>query len=369
MVCKSGRLRWFWVIASAWFLTMLVLPASFFAHHAYGAPKGGGSSPPEATSQIYFYYANAIHQMSADGSGKSQVLANGEFGRPSSRTYGGLRWWLTLEVVDLNTERQELFAFNELGETVQLTDTTVAGFRLEGTPQWSADRQDTFVSLHARVDPGIEDRGGEDVIRLPLHGEDIAAIGAGLLPRLTGDDCEFVLPPSPNRPELRSMYAWSKDPLIFAYLRINYGSDGREIDRTIWVRMLPATAEGMPMDVPIYTAFGLSLPIGAWSPDGSRLLFNRYNSSVDRQIWTIKADGSGATKVLASNGTTFYDGYTWSPGGGELLIMSTKTSIDISKYQYQILRMPAGGGKLTSLTGDLPPTAHKGVSAWLPVRP
>lgn len=141
------------------------------------------------------------------------------------------------------------------------------------------------------------------------------------------------------------------------------------MSRTIWLRLLPENSCEEPLDVPIHTGSGLGLGTGAWSPDGARLSFNAYYNSVDWEVWTIKADGTNATKVLASTGTTNYGGHGWSPSGLELLIHSTKSSIDLSKYQYQLLRMPAKGGKLTALTGDLPPTSYKEAAAWLPLGP
>src|SRR5262245_7970155 len=62
---------------------------------AAGKPGGGGGGAHSST--ILYGYQNAIFRMYEDGSGKTQVLPAGVTGIPSSKVYGGSRWWLYLD--------------------------------------------------------------------------------------------------------------------------------------------------------------------------------------------------------------------------------------------------------------------------------
>jgi Tol biopolymer transport system component len=53
----------------------------------------------------------------------------------------------------------------------------------------------------------------------------------------------------------------------------------------------------------------------SWSPDGSKLLFTRVSMTMDTQIVTMNADGTGAEQYLASNFGTQYAQPEWSPDG------------------------------------------------------
>jgi len=54
-----------------------------------------------------------------------------------------------------------------------------------------------------------------------------------------------------------------------------------------------------------------------WSPDGQRIVYN-LNTSGQRDIWTIKPDGSGLLRV--TNDTKFERDAKWSPDGTRLIV-------------------------------------------------
>jgi Tol biopolymer transport system component len=57
-----------------------------------------------------------------------------------------------------------------------------------------------------------------------------------------------------------------------------------------------------------------------WSPDGSKLSYTIYpdlSASTDRDIWTVNADGAGATPLIA--GPTWDSSLSWSPSGDKVV--------------------------------------------------
>jgi hypothetical protein len=329
---------------------------------ATAAKPGGGGGGTTHTSTISYYFQGTHFQMFEDGASKTQVLPFGEDGNPSRKVYGGSRWWIRW--MEVGTEgRQELCAFRNDGTTVQVTDTATnpVVFLGGGLPRWSNDQLDSFVTFNAKVD--LE--GGVDkenyLFRLPVNVADFSAIGNGTKPRLTGDDMELVLDHPPGNQFQREWdYAWSSDPLQFAYIYSDDVNDNT-IAKTIVVRTL--TEDG-PIDVGIHSAFRMNFrngPADAWAPDGSRIAFMTSNGSDWGGVWTINPDGSNLVQVLRnSNLSTYFTG-GWSPNSSELLIghnrYSNKPKAGSSYWDKQLARMPAGGGQLTVLTSDLP-TAH-----------
>jgi hypothetical protein len=343
-----------------------------------GRPGGGGATH---TSTIVYSYQNAVYRMYEDGTGKTQVLPTGVAGIPSSKVYGGSRWWLTLADA-LGDGHAEIFAFREDGSPpVQLTACSPGGVypggNFQDPPSWSNDLQDTCVTINATADIEGDPTHHNYVIRLPIIGDIGWMESQGLLP-LTAADCEFILPAKPPNPgdpgQFAETYPWiytcSSDPSEVAYLVTNYRADGSTSGYTIWVRTLPDVPGDPPVDVPIYTAPKLKLYPFSWSHDGNRIAFYTYNTSTYGGTWTINPDGSGAVKVGSNSGTQNLYPNAWSPDSSELLLFTEKISIDISKYQYQLARMPAGGGRQTVLTGDLLATSQKSSAGkWFPLTP
>ena len=62
-----------------------------------------------------------------------------------------------------------------------------------------------------------------------------------------------------------------------------------------------------------------------WSPDGTKLAFNRNNGS-QRSIFVINPDGSGETFVVFTGTTTFPEP-VWSPDGGKIAYVSQTPTV------------------------------------------
>jgi len=56
---------------------------------------------------------------------------------------------------------------------------------------------------------------------------------------------------------------------------------------------------------------------GQWSPDGTKIVFNKFISSTQIQIWTMNADGSNKTLISDAAGQHIPAG--WSPNGQKIL--------------------------------------------------
>ena len=325
--------------------------SSAFAGKPGGGGGGGGGTTH--TSVIAFAYQNAMYEMYEDGSGKTQVLPAGVFGAPSSRIYGTSRWWLTTDL-DPVTGFSEIFAFREDGSAVQLTEFGPDGFIVPyppdgGTdqPRWSNDGLDRFFTVTG---------DNSTLWRVWVSGDEIAVIEADPTLRKTVADLEFIMGTYSKN------YAWSNLDSTFAHQEPDYDGNGAEISQTIWVRILPGTPQnpgGDPLDIPVYTGTKITLKPWSWSHDGSRIAFNQRNTSEWGGVWTIRPDGTGLLRVCTNSGTMNYYHQGWSPNSQELLIGTEKVTIDISKYQYQLVRMPATGGKQISLTSDLVSTRFK----------
>jgi TolB protein len=60
----------------------------------------------------------------------------------------------------------------------------------------------------------------------------------------------------------------------------------------------------------------------AWSPDGTRIVFEAYRDG-QPEIYVMNADGSGQARLTASDG---YDGQpVWSPDGKWIAFVSTRS--------------------------------------------
>jgi hypothetical protein len=102
-----------------------------------------------------------------------------------------------------------------------------------------------------------------------------------------------------------------------------------------------------------------------WSPDP---LTEKLCSGAGNELWTVRPDGSGATKVLAKTSKEYYGSPIWSPDGKHLVhsLVRPKGS-NASRY---LARTPSTGGTPVVLTNDLNPAfpmfAHWWVSNTAP---
>ncbi|HEX7248132.1 MAG TPA: hypothetical protein VF351_08540 [Actinomycetota bacterium] len=84
-----------------------------------------------------------------------------------------------------------------------------------------------------------------------------------------------------------------------------------------------------------------------WSPDGSRIAFQRGGSCINacRAIWVMNADGSGAVPLTGFTSGVVDSGPTWAPDGSAIAFASTR-----SGGVKHLFRVPVTGGAATQLT-------------------
>lgn len=332
--------------------------------------------PPPPAGKIYFTQLHTTYQMSPNGSGKvalglPSVLPTPGGGiqpvylLPSSRTYGGLRWWLTYqhtfdEAGDF--AGSEVFAYQEgNSQPVQVTAMAADNMWIPGiysstaSPRWSGDGLDSFISFIVRDNfdenaPNVRDH----LCRIWIDGDDIAAIAAGA-PPLTAGDFEFLFTDF----SLFS-YGWSSDPDVLAY-RSGLGSIG-----DIRVRVLGQDPENPVADYPIVVGVYGGLPSECWSPDDTRITFTTGNTQSWGGVWTVNADGSNLRQVATNTSKWTYGAQLWSPDGSQLLITTVQDRGPYNPRYYNLARMPAAGGTITVLTGDMNPEFGKTAKAWFP---
>jgi TolB protein len=95
----------------------------------------------------------------------------------------------------------------------------------------------------------------------------------------------------------------------------------------------------------------------SWSPDGSRLAYIGSEPTGGHSVWTVNADGTGATRVLRGE----WEQVAWSPDGATLLLAGFPLSQDSG--QYDLFAVGIDGGGLNQLT-DTPDFEH--FPAWSP---
>lgn len=87
-----------------------------------------------------------------------------------------------------------------------------------------------------------------------------------------------------------------------------------------------------------------------WSPDGTRIVFERQIDRDEAAVFVINADGSGLTQLTPSEG---YDGMpSWAPDGSHIIFVSNRSG------QYNIWRMNPDGSnpiKLNNIPYSMDP--------------
>lgn len=137
--------------------------------------------------------------------------------------------------------------------------------------------------------------------------------------------------------------AWSPDGTTIAFVR--------STPRTHRIMTVPATG-GEPVE--LVPAAGLD-PIDAvtWSPDGTRLAFVRSTQGEDgvmtgAALWTVAADGSGATRVADVD--RFASRIDWHPDGSQILVSTvtgtaTLTLVDLGTGGSTVIAHDATYGR------------------------
>lgn len=123
---------------------------------------------------------------------------------------------------------------------------------------------------------------------------------------------------------------------------------------------LHVTPTGDLTDASVVATGGAVYPFGSfssnpWSPDGTRLVLQRWDASGNSGIWVVNADGSGLTNVTTSPGADFFAG--WSPDGSRILFTTDRDG------NREIYVASADGSGATNLTED---PADDMMAVWVP---
>ena len=321
-----------------------------------GKPVPPPAPPPPGPGTICFRENAGSGQnvwgMASNGTAKSFLFSRDvpEIDEPSHLDYGGYRWWLT--TVDDMTFGADVYAFRPDSTggliRVRLTDVAQDGINLMGNlarVRWSND--DAFITA-----VGVDNRTTPPSFHIwPINisGQEIDA-NPPLVSPVTVSDGRFSALVTAAE-EIQGGYALSPDGTQ-SRLRDRERRLGRSIGDPC--QIVPAR-DGSRFD---------------WSPDGTKISF-----TIDPSVWIMNADGSGA-KIVAQGKVSglFPNQYSprylhsfWSPDGNWLAFRRDQiVHIRGSQYatQSDIVEMPATGGTIINLTGDMNAFSWKLAFAW-----
>jgi TolB protein len=133
--------------------------------------------------------------------------------------------------------------------------------------------------------------------------------------------------------------------------RIAFSSDGAG-DRDIWTVKPDGSGLANMTSAPGAPGFALE---PQWSPDGTKIAF-RAGATAHAEIYTMNADGTGFTQ-LTSNAVKDYSP-AWSPDGSMIAFASNRNDpdptncVDLTGCNDDIFVMPATGGSPVQVTFD-----------------
>jgi TolB protein len=117
---------------------------------------------------------------------------------------------------------------------------------------------------------------------------------------------------------------------------------------------ISAGAEGFFEAVGTTQVTGLENTYPAWSPDGSRIVFESTRDGPDADIFVMNADGSGVSQLTRNDS---YDGTpTWTPDGRFIVFASERDGNE------EVYRMRADGSDPVNLTRHPGADGHPKVS-------
>ncbi|MEX0332632.1 MAG: TolB family protein [Puniceicoccaceae bacterium] len=335
-----------------------MMTPSYAAGKGNGGGKGGGGGGPGGggTPAGTIYYlgptpgipagsGSVTFSMNPDGSSQAPVAGGGwmaAFGKPSRDLHNNHRWFVGSRIISGEyypdgSLRRELFAYRDdydpnVPETkVQLTDdiTLVAS-----QPRWlPGDGAISFVGK--RWDGATVVEGGIYTVDLSfdVDGNIIGLAGIPATPT-------FSMPLFQSSPDV-GHYSWDPNGTMIAYNKASaYG---------IWLDDL----SGPEVQVFHYIAGGPE-----WSPNGESILFSQSGS-----IWTIKANGKRAVRVVQDTAEWSFSEAHWSTDSQHLVFRGASRS----ENKTDVFRSKANGSELTQLTSNTAPDKSympHNFSAW-----
>jgi Tol biopolymer transport system component len=136
--------------------------------------------------------------------------------------------------------------------------------------------------------------------------------------------------------------AWSPDGTEIAFRRYGSGTNGISV-----INRDGSGLKSLISDDSIRTG-------PSWSPDGAKIAFSRAAPPVNStEIWTMNADGTGATPITNSGAAATSAWPNWSPDGSKIVFSSDRDCVHCGTSD--IYAVPSGGGGVARLT-NLPGT-------------
>lgn len=250
-----------------------------------------------------------IYVMKADGSGVTRLTNNpANDGQPAWSPSGA-----KIAFVSDRAGNSEIYVMNANGSGVTRITHNAA---VDKAPAWSPDGSKiVFVSNRVGHDEiYVMNANGSGVTRLtnnlPIQGCNIPCTRFEEAPTWSPDG---------------SKIAFAHKASIFGFaIRIMNpnGTGGTQL----------AVAAGLPAPTKL-----------AWSPNGTRIAFDRrFGSSDDREVVAVNANGTSLTQLTNNTATDAYP--TWSPNGTALAFESDRDG------DFELYAMNANGTGVTQLT-------------------
>jgi Tol biopolymer transport system component len=114
--------------------------------------------------------------------------------------------------------------------------------------------------------------------------------------------------------------AWSPDGRWIAFSRCTFFTESGVCSSAQIVVVRPDGSGARDVTEPV-AQVSVTDSKPSWSPDGRRIVFTRTLSFGDNQIWVVRADGQGLTRLLADDAEGDHNP-SWSPDGTRIVFSS-----------------------------------------------